>query len=69
LVRQEARCEEKLQLKLMSMQLALSSTPLEPAVMKDMQPSVNTISHEPQEGTTKVDEVVPFVEGPLIQDY
>ncbi len=37
--------------------------------MKDMQPSISSISHEPQEGITKVDKVVPFVEGPLNQDY
>ena len=49
LIKQKERCEEELQLKLRSMQPALSPTPLEPAAMQDVQPSISSISHEPQE--------------------
>ena len=65
LIKQKARCEEELQLKLRSMQPALPSTPLELAAMQDMQLSFGSISHEPQVGTEHKEEdskVVPPLE-------
>ncbi len=65
LARQEARCEEELQLKIMSMQPGLPSKTQEPVEMQEMKSFTCNVSLEPQEGT-KEDEMAPLLEEPLI---